>query len=132
MWENIGVDKRSPGGGGTPRGPDHEGEDFMATTSVPSGRVVRTTRHHRCDERFLGLLEEDFGIDAHSLNKAFMGVPPAPKKQAIQLCEWAIRSAASDADEAGKALRAWAKKHGQGQYDRRLIEAPQTTYGEGA
>ena len=88
----------------------------MATTSVPSGRRVRTTRHHRVDYEFLGLLNEDFGIDFFSLNQAFMGVPAAPKKQAISLCEWAIRAASSDSYEAGRALRAWAKKHGKGRY----------------
>jgi hypothetical protein len=96
----------------------------MATTSVPSGHPVRTTRHHRCDEAFLELLEVDFGIDLYSLNKAFMGVPPALKKQATCLCEWAIRSAKGDVDEAGKALRAWARKRGVGAYNPRLIDAP--------
>jgi len=80
------------------------------------------------DYEFLGLLNEDFGIDLFSLNRAFMGVPPAPKKQAISLCEWAVRSAKGDVDEAGKALRAWAKKNGKGQYDRRLVEAPPLTW----
>ena len=87
-----------------------------------------STRHDRCDYEFLGLLEEDFGLDLFSLNRAFMGVPATPKKQAIALCEWAIRAAKGDALEAGKALRAWAKKNSQGQYDRRLLEAPETTY----
>ncbi len=87
-----------------------------------------STRHIRCDYEFLGLLNEDFGIDFYSLNYAFMGVPSAPKKQAICLCEWAIKAAGGDAYEAGKALRAWAKKHSKGLYDRRLIEAPETTY----
>ena len=85
---------------------------------------IRTTRHIRCDEAFIELLEDDFGIDAYSLTAAFMGVPPAPKKEAIALCEWAIRSAAGDALEAGKALQAWAKKHGRGRYARRLVDAP--------
>ena len=100
----------------------------MATTSVPSGRRVRTTRHHRVDYEFLGLLNEDFGIDYYSLNKAFMGVPPAPKKQAIQLCEWAVRMAKGDVDEAGRALRAWAKRHGAGLYSPKIVEAPPLTY----
>src|SRR5687767_1617925 len=60
----------------------------------------RTTRHIRCDEDFLELLEEDFGIDAYSLVKAFMGVPPAAKKEAIALCEWAILSAGGDPERA--------------------------------
>ena len=79
-------------------------------------RALRSTRHIRCDYEFMGLLNEDFGIDFFSLNQAFMGVPAAPKKQAISLCEWAIRAAKGDAYEAGTALRAWAKKHGKGRY----------------
>jgi hypothetical protein len=89
---------------------------------------VRTTQHLRCDYEFLGLLNEDFGIDFFSLNRAFIGVPPAPKKQAISLYEWAIRVTKGDAFEAGNALRAWAKNNGKGQYDRRLLEAPEQTY----
>ena len=94
--------------------------ESSASTAPPS--TYRTTHHHRCDEDFLALLEEDFGLDLYSLKKAFMGVPPAPKKQAICLCEWAIKAAKGDLDEAGKALRAWARKQGKGAYDRRLIE----------
>ena len=67
----------------------------------------RTTRHHRCDYPFLELLEEDFGIAQFSLRQAFMGVPPAPKKQAIAVCEWAVREA-SDPEEAGDLVRGWA------------------------
>jgi hypothetical protein len=100
----------------------------MATTKDSAPPARRTTRRHRVDENFLALLEEDFGIDLYSLNKAFMGVPPAPKKQAISLCEWAIHSAGGDPDKAGDALRAWAKKHGKGTYDRRLLDAPEVTY----
>ncbi len=89
---------------------------------------VRTTQHLRCDYEFLGLLHEDFGINLFSLNRAFMGVPPAPKKQAIRLCEWAVPAAKGDAEKAGKALREWAKKNGKGTYDRRLLDAPEITY----
>lgn len=88
----------------------------------------RTTRRHRVDEEFLALLEEDFGIDSYSLRKAFMGMPAAPKKEAISLCEWAIRAVGGDVDGAGDALRAWARKNGRGLYSRRLVEAPETTY----
>ena len=91
-------------------------------------RALRTTRHHRANYEFLGLLNEDFGIDFYSLNQAFMGVPAAPKKQAISLCEWAIRAAKGDADEAGRTLRAWAKKHCKGLYARELVATPETTY----
>ena len=57
-----------------------------------------------------------------------MGVPPAPKRQSNALCEWAIRTAKGDVDEAGKALRAWAKKNGEGQYAHELLEVPEATY----
>ena|SRR3712207_2375693 len=101
----------------------------MTTTSVPGGPPVRTTRQlHRVDHEFLGLLHEDFGIDFFSLNQAFMGMPAAPKKQAISLCEWASRTAEGDAREAGRALRAWARKNGTGRYARELVEAPEVTY----
>lgn len=96
----------------------------MIETSVPK----RTTRHHRVDEDFLKILEEDYGIFQFALCSAFMGAPAAPKKQAISLCEWAIRSAGGNVEEAGDALRAWARKHGAGTYSRRLVEAPETTY----
>jgi len=96
------------------------------STIIP--RALRSTRHIRCDHEFLGLLNEDFGIDFFSLNRVFLGVPPAPKKQAISLCEWAIRTAKGNVDEAAKALRAWAKKNGKGQYDPRLLDAPEQTY----
>jgi hypothetical protein len=95
----------------------------MALSSL-SGEGKGSTRHHRVDEHFLTLLEEDFGIDLHDLTKAFMGMPPAPKKQAIKVCGWAVKSSKGDAEEAGKALRAWARKRGVGTYSRTLIEAP--------
>jgi len=71
----------------------------------------RTTRHHRVDERFLQLLEEDFGIPEFALSHAFMGVPAEPKKSAIALCEWAIRT-----DDPTRALLAWARKNGRGTF----------------
>lgn len=91
----------------------------------------RTTRHIRCTPERILLLEEDFGIDAHYLTAAFMGVPPAPFKQTIALCEWAVSAANGDPEEAGDALRAWAKKRGTGQYSPVLLDAPPVTYGEG-
>jgi hypothetical protein len=72
---------------------------------------IRTTRHHRCDEEFIGLLLEDFGIPEHALNLAFMGCPREPKKSAIALCEWAVR-----ADDPARALLAWARKNGRGTF----------------
>jgi hypothetical protein len=71
----------------------------------------RTTRHHRCDHDFLELLEDDFGIARHALINAFMGVPAAPKREAIALCEWAVR-----ADDPARALLAWARKNGRGTF----------------
>ena len=71
----------------------------------------RTTRRHRVDERFLGLLESDFGIPAFALSNAFMGVPREPKKSAIALCEWAVR-----ADDPARALLSWARKNGRGTF----------------
>lgn len=84
----------------------------------------RTTRHHRVDERFLSILEEDFGIEPFYLHGAFLAGIPAPQRQAIELCEWAIRSAGGDPDEAGRALRAWARKNRRGAYDPRMLDAP--------
>ncbi|MDP9478583.1 MAG: hypothetical protein M3R38_23365 [Actinomycetota bacterium] len=80
----------------------------MATTTVAH---PRTTRHHRVDERFLELLEEDFGIPAFTLSNAFMGCPREPKKSAIALCEWASR-----ADDPARALLAWARKNHRGTF----------------
>jgi hypothetical protein len=91
-------------------------------------RTVRTTHHHRCDYSFLDLLEQDFGISQFSLQSVFMGVPSAPKRQAIALCELAINAAGGDPEEAGDLLRAWAKKQGVGSYNPRLIEAPELTW----
>lgn len=112
-----------PAPGGQP-----EGDLEHVSSIIP--RALRSTRHHRVDYEFLGLLNEDFGIDFYSLNQSFMGVPTASKRQAISLCEWAIRAAKGDAYEAGKALRAWAKKNGKGLYDRRLVEGPEDTYAD--
>jgi hypothetical protein len=88
----------------------------------------RTTRHHRVDEDFLAILEEDFGISQFALRRAFLGMPPAPKRQAIALCEWATRSAGGDPDEAGDALRAWARKNRRGAYDPRLQDGEPMTF----
>ena len=73
--------------------------------------VHRTTRHHRVDHEFLELLEDDFGIARHALVNAFMGVPAAPKREAIALCEWVAR-----ADDPARALLAWARKNGRGTF----------------
>ena len=102
----------------------------MAKASLSRKGRERTTRHHRCDYGFLELLEEDFGISQYSLRAAFMGVPPVPKRQAIELCEWATKAAGGDPEEAGDALRAWAKKHQRGTYDPRLVGGPPLTFND--
>ena len=71
----------------------------------------RTTRHHRVDDRFLALLEEDFGIPEFALSHAFMGFPAEPKKSAIALCEWASRT-----EDPTRALLAWARKNHRGTF----------------
>ena len=78
---------------------------------MDTASVHRTTRHHRCDEDFIELLEEDFGIPYFALRNAFMGIPAEPKKEAIALCEWA-----SKADDPARALLAWARKNGRGAF----------------
>jgi hypothetical protein len=99
----------------------------MAETSLSRKRRERTTRHHRCDFGFLELLEEDFGISQFSLRQAFMGVPPAPKKQAIEVCEWATHRA-GDPEEAGRMVRGWAKNRGVGMYHPAILGAQELTY----
>jgi hypothetical protein len=91
----------------------------------------RSTRHHRCDYGFLELLEEDFGISQFSLRQAFMGVPPAPKKQAIEVCEWATRRA-GDPEEAGRMVRGWAKNRQVGMYHPAILDAPELNYEQSA
>ena len=88
-----------------------------------------STRHHRCDHDFLELLEEDYGISQFALRSAFMGVPAAPKRQAIELCEWAIRVSAGDPEEAGNALRAWARKRKTGTYSPRMHDQEPPMFG---
>ena len=83
----------------------------MDTKESSTPPAHRTTRHHRVDHAFLGLLEEDFGIPEFALSNAFMGFPAEPKKSAIALCEWAAR-----ADDPGRALLAWARKNHRGTF----------------
>ena len=83
----------------------------MDTAKSSAPTRTRSTRHHRVDDDFLELLEEDFGIAYFALSLAFMGVPAEPKKQAIALCEWAIRT-----DEPARALLAWARKNHRGTF----------------
>lgn len=103
----------------------------MADASVhhDSGNTKGSTRSHRVDEEFLGLLEEDYGIPAFSLRRAFLGMPPAPKRQAIEICEWATSKAKTDdPEEAGRMVRGWARRRGFGQYHPAITGAPETTY----
>jgi hypothetical protein len=84
---------------------------FMATPKSSAPDAHRTTRHPRVDDRFLELLEEDFGISVFTLSNAFMSVPAEPKKSAIRLCEWAART-----DDPTRTLLAWARKNGRGTF----------------
>ena len=83
----------------------------MATTKGSAPHAHRTTRHHRVDHAFIALLEEDFGIPRYALTNAFMGVPAEPKKQAIAVCEWAVKT-----EDPARALLAWARKNGRGTF----------------
>ncbi len=78
-----------------------------------TARRPPSTRHHRVDDEFLELLEEDFSIPRYALVNAFFGVPAEPKKEAIALCEWAARVAP---DGPARALLSWARKHGRGTF----------------
>jgi hypothetical protein len=92
----------------TPRSPDQEEHLLIDQSLAPK----RTTRHHRCDDHFLDLLEEDFPtIPRVALTSALMGFPAAPKRRAISLCEWAARC-----DNPARALLAWARKNGRGAF----------------
>ncbi len=91
----------------------------MIEKSVPK----RTTRHHRVDEDFVGLLHGDFGVAPWELQAAFVGVPSVPKKQAIKVCEWAERTT-DDVGERGRMLRSWARKHNKGSYHPNIIAGP--------
>ena len=91
----------------------------MIEQSVPK----RTTRHHRVDYPFTELLHEDFGIPMFSLQAALLGVPSVPKKEAIAICAWAVR-VTPNPDDAGDALRSWARKHGRGQYNPNIVAGP--------
>lgn len=89
--------------------------------------VHRTTRHHRVDEEFLSLLEEDFGIAQFALRRAFLRMPPAPKKQAIEVCEWAAGKSANP-DERGRMVRGWARRRKVGQHHPSITGAPAPTF----
>jgi hypothetical protein len=90
---------------------------MTTTTTIPvagdpfSSRRAPSTRHHRVDEAFLELLEEDFGISTFTLSNAFMGFPAEPKKLAIAIAGWA-----AEQDQPERALLAWARKHGRGTF----------------
>jgi hypothetical protein len=79
-------------------------------TSRPS---KGSTRHIRCTEEFVQLLEDDFGTPMFALNNAFMGFPREPKKSAIKLSAWAARQ-----EDPAKALLAWTRKNPPGHIPR--------------
>jgi hypothetical protein len=83
------------------------GDPFYA-----AGSRTGSTRHHRVDEAFLGLLEEDFpGVAYFALSVAFLGMPAEPKKGAIAVTEWASKQ-----DDPNRALLAWARKNARGAF----------------
>ena len=104
---------------GDPFGYAGEFREFLARLGELNERRLRakllakksSTRHHRVDDEFLGLLEEDYGLSRFALENAFMGLPREPKKAAIAVAEWAARS-----DDPDKALLAWARKNGRGTF----------------
>ena len=97
----------------------------MAEVSV---KGTRTTRQFRVDEEFLELLEVDFEVSYWELNQAFGGVPGAPKKQAIEICEWAARKS-DDPEERGRMIRGWARNRKVGMYSPRMQDNEPATYG---
>lgn len=98
----------------------------MAETSVHQAKS--STRHHHVDEEFLSLLEEDYGIGLFSLNRAFLGMPPATKRQAVEVCEVFTKKAAGDPAEAGRMIRAWAQSLKVGQYHPAIQGGPALTF----
>ena len=98
----------------------------MAETSVHQAKAAKV--HHRVDEEFLSLLEEDHGIPAFSLRRAFLGAPPATKRQAVEVCEVFTEKAAGDPDEAGRMIRAWAQSLKVGQYHPAIQGGPALTF----
>ena len=51
-----------------PAHPVPEEADYLEHVSTIVPRALRSTRHHRVDYEFLGLPNEDFGINFYSLN----------------------------------------------------------------
>lgn len=82
-----------------------------------------STRHHRTDSAFADLLADDFGLSPFAAH-ALVGVP---KKAAIMVCAWAEANIA-DTDRRSKAVRAWARKRGVGQFHPDLLDAPPVEY----
>ena len=91
----------------------------MAVTREYTPRPPKgSTRHIRCTPDFLELLQEDFDIPYSALHAAFMGFPREPQREAIALCEWAVRC-----DEPDRALLAWARKNHRGTFKPDLADA---------
>lgn len=90
-------------------------------------KVERARRY--CDNRFLELLEEDYGIRQFHLRAAFMGAPPARKLDAISVCEQATAET-GDPEDAGEIIRQWAKEREVGSYHPAIAGAPPLTFGD--
>lgn len=65
-----------------------------------------------CSRGCCEALAEDFGIALTDVVEAFEG---EPMKRALRVCAWAEGTGPSPI-ERGRALSAWAKKHGSGVY----------------
>ena len=78
-------ESNGPAGVTAPRDPAHRTWRFTVDTQrIPasgdpfSARKAPSTRHHRVDEDFVELLEEDFGVAHFALSVAFLGMPAEP------------------------------------------------------
>ena len=74
---------------------------------LPENHDKPSTKHHVTDARFAAILGEDFA--AIPTVTIFVALEGEPQKQAISICEWAIRT-----DDPSRALLAWARKHHKG------------------
>ena len=90
----------------------------MIEQSVAHG-FRRGIRRHRCDQRFLDLLEADFGISQFNLTAAFLTGVLAPKHQALAVCMWAADKS-DDTERRGMMIRGWAKRRKVGAFDPHL------------
>lgn len=82
----------------------------------------------RCDFEFLKMLEEDYGIRQFSLRSAFLGIPTAGRREAVAVCETALKKA-RDLEEAGELVRRWARECEVGMYQPAIVGGSPLTFG---